>query len=105
MSIVNLPLEEKMNLAYSSSDVQTLESLARDASVSVRRLTAKNHNATPAILEMLSYDPVQNVSYVACKNPKSMVQREFGEILHPCVVCTNDERTLHCTNCKQLKSF
>lgn len=102
MSILNLPLDEKMNLAYSSNDHEVLYALSRDVSSKVRRLLAKNRNITNNILQSLAFDPVMNVSYMAIANPNCSFSREFEADLHPCVLCTKDERNMNCHTCNEI---
>lgn len=102
MSINELSIQEKMDLAYSSNDNNLLDELSKDVSVKVRRLLAKNKNATSNILNTLAQDPVMNVSYMAVLNPNCSFSREFEEEIHPCVECTKDERTMNCLGCMKL---
>lgn len=104
LHINNMSVEEKMELAYRSKDSNILSKLANDTNAGVRRIVAKSHCATKEILDALALDPVMNVSFMAYQNPLSNIQREFSDIDHPCVVCTNDERVDQCLNCKSLKN-
>lgn len=104
LDIAKMSEVEKMDLAYSSSDLSVLSKLADDTNSSVRRIVAKSKSATKEIIDRLTHDPVMNVSFIAYQNPISSVQREFSDVNHPCVVCTNDERVNECLNCKSLKN-
>lgn len=104
LDITQMSVKEKMELAYNSNDSIVLSKLAKDTNSGVRRIVAKSNCATKEIIETLALDPVMNVSFMAYQNPLSNIKREFSDIDHPCVVCTNDERVDHCLNCKSLKN-
>lgn len=101
----NMPLNEKLELAFKSSDSFVLESLAKDSSSHVRRLVAKSKNVSKKTLNSLASDPVLNVSFIASNNPLCDKKRDFKEVDHPCVTCTKDERFIECLNCSLLNEF
>ena len=94
-----MSVNEKMELAYKSSDTVVLSQLAKDPNALIRRLVAKSKNISKKTINSLAKDPVLNVSFIASNNPKCDIKREFGNVDHPCVTCSKDERFLECLNC------
>lgn len=101
----NMSLNEKLELAFKSSDDNVLESLAKDSCADVRRVVAKSKNISKEVINSLAADPVLNVSFVASSNPICDMKRDFKEVDHPCVMCTKDERFLECLNCSLLNEY
>ena len=98
-------IEEALHLAINSSDESVLHKLKRNVNTVVRRALAANIHTPKEILDMLAYDPVLNVSYMAAQNPKCSVSREFGDITHPCIKCSEHMGSSNCSNCTALKEF
>lgn len=91
-------LNELLQLAF-GSDVEVLEELAKSRYVNVRRAVAKNSRISTDIANLLVKDPVLNVCYMASKNPKCSLKRDFSHINDKCVLCTKDERFMNCSGC------
>lgn len=88
--------------------MSVLDELKDSVDSLVRRAVARNKYATSKILKYLSDDPVLNVSYIAAKNSKSFGNIDrFTNILHPCVLCEKDERSMlvECNNCLTLSQY
>jgi len=96
---------ELLETAKTSTCSKTLHNLAQSSSSSVRRAVARNLHTLSDTLDTLANDPVLNVSFMATKNPRCLVKREFLDISNPCIYCEKDERELVCTNCPTLKEF
>jgi hypothetical protein len=94
-----------IDLAINSSDTSVLEQLSKSNNIKVRRAVARNRYTSASVLERLLFDPVLNVSYMASLNSNNILQREFDEITHPCVLCTKDESSLNCSSCKNLSRY
>lgn len=104
MNISTLGIEDLIDLALRTKDVKEMVYLQRNPSMNVRRALARNINIADEVLKKLAYDPVQNVAYMATKNPKSKIKRDFPEA-RVCVTCQKDERNLNCVNCPQLLEY
>lgn len=99
-------LNEKLDRAINSSNLQELKTLVAENTMIIRRALAKNINISADIANALAFDPVLNVSYAAVNNPRCTVKRVFEECnLVSCVVCDKDERQLDCVNCESKKTF
>lgn len=98
-------LQEKLNLAKTTSSNEILNELKSSLDMNIRRAVARNINSSPSILEKLAMDPVENVSYMAVQNPNCPITREFYNTDNPCITCEEDERTMNCVNCNKLCSF
>lgn len=97
-----------LDLARTTIDVSILDKLKNSVNYLVRRAVARNKHASNEILNYLSDDPVLNVSYIAAKNSKSFGNIDrFANILHPCVLCEKDERSMlvECNNCPTLSQY
>ena len=106
MSINEMSLNEKLERAKSSSNLDELKKLVSETSMIVRRAIARNTNISSDIANSLAFDPVLNVSYMAVKNPKCTITRSFEEKnLINCVTCEKDERHIDCVNCESKKKF
>jgi len=101
---MNTP-NQLLETAKTSTCSETLQELAQSSHSIVRRAVARNINTLSDTLETLAHDPVLNVSFMATKNPKCLVQREFLDISNPCVLCEKDERAMVCVNCPTLKEY
>ncbi len=89
-------------LAKTSSDESTLKTLSKSYFSTVRKCVAKNDNTPTSILNMLSRDSAQNVSFFANANPNCTNKREIFST-HPCIVCDIDETQYHvvCGRCEK----
>lgn len=93
--------EEQLEIAKTTSCSKELKNLHLSQYMNVRRAVARNRNICNYVANNLAYDPVLNVSYMAIKNPKSTVKRNFDEkIITFCVMCEKDERHLDCVECE-----
>lgn len=94
--------EEQLELAKNSNCEKELGHLHISQYMNVRRVVARNPNITSEIADKLSLDPVLNVSYMALKNTKSTLIRDFSHLtLSPCVLCEIDERYIDCEHCDE----
>ena len=93
--------EEQLEIANSSRCPDVLKNLHDSKYMNVRRAVARNHNICTQVANRLSIDPVLNVSYMALKNPKSTIQRDFCTTnITDCVMCEKDERKIDCVVCE-----
>lgn len=99
MNIHSLSLEEKIELALNTTEKLILEMLSLSPSMLVRRAVLRNSYITSDIVDILTYDSVENVSYLASTHTKCTKKRDFEENLSKCVTCTIDERDISCTTC------
>ena len=104
MNIRTLGVEDLIELALRTKDVKEMSYLQRNPSMNVRRALARNINIADEVLKKLAYDPVQNVAYMATKNPKSRIKRDFPNA-RACVTCQKDESGLNCTGCPELLEY
>lgn len=104
MNTKTMPKEELLNIAKSTDCLNVLNKLTQSVDATIRRAVARNRNSSPAILEKLAYDSVENVSYMAVKNPNCSISRNFS-ISNPCVICEKDERTMNCVKCETLEEY
>lgn len=89
-----------LEIAKTSNCPVELGKLYDCESMNVRRAVARNINITTEIADKLVLDPVLNVSYMASKNPKATLKREFDkDTLNYCVLCEEDERYMDCSKC------
>ena len=96
--------EEQLDLAVKSNCEKILYSLHDSQYMNVRRAVARNINISNMTANILSKDPVLNVSYMAIKNPKCTNTRDLSNIHIPeCVMCEHDERSLDCRACENKK--
>lgn len=101
MSKLELTLNEKLDRAINSTNIKELKELINENAMIVRRAIARNLHISSDIADALAYDPVLNVSYMAVKNPRCTVKRNFENVsLVNCVICEKDERQLDCINCE-----
>lgn len=100
MNLSQYGVNELINIAKSTSDVDEIYFLAKSPFMLVRRCIAKNNRTPQEIINKLSTDPVLNVSYIATLNPICSVKRVFEDI--PCCVsCEESELDLDCINCQK----
>ncbi|WP_072679378.1 hypothetical protein [Arcobacter sp. LA11] len=98
--------EEQLDYAKNSVCEKELWDLHKSSYMNVRRAVARNTNITQRIANNLSVDPVLNVSYMALKNSKSTILRDFSHLsLSPCILCEKDERYLDCNSCPEKRKF
>ena len=88
-------LRSTIESALTTSCLKEIAQFVKSPYMLVRRAIAKNSNTPAEFINRLSMDPVLNVSYVANKNPKSSVSRQFDRV-PPCVSCENKESELSC---------
>lgn len=101
MSVLEMTLNEKLDRAINSTDINELKELVHEKAMIIRRAIARNLHVSSDIVNALAYDPVLNVSYMAINNPRCTVKRSFDvSSLVNCVVCEKDERKLDCINCE-----
>ncbi len=106
MDISNKSKEEQLDIAKNSRCEKELWSLHKSTYMNVRRAVARNSNITNKIANILAEDPVLNVSYMALKNIKSTISRDFSYLkLTPCVTCEKDERYIECEQCDIKRVF
>lgn len=94
--------KEKIVLANTTSSLDVLKGLMNDSNARVRRAVARNLNSSKEILNVLVFDPVMNVSFMAHSNSNCTIQREFGDNKHPCVTCLDNEAHMDCNSCKKI---
>lgn len=104
MSVFGKTVDEYIDIAKSTTNLNEMLFLQKHPSMNVRRSLARNVNISDEVLNNLLYDAVENVSYMASKHPKIKLEREFGK-LRPCVSCTKEEKGLNCLNCPELTSY
>ena len=98
--------EEQLDYAKNSECKKELWDLHSSMYMNVRRAVARNSNITQKIANNLSVDPVLNVSYMALKNSKCSVSRDFSHMsLSACILCEKDERYLDCNACPEKRKF
>jgi len=96
-----ITLNEKLDIAKTSENLDELKTLVDCESMLVRRAIARNKNIDEEIANLLAFDPVLNVSYMASNNPNCTQKRDFSNYsLVGCVVCDKDERELNCVECQ-----
>lgn len=96
--------KEQLEIATTSNELSVLEQLRKSPYMNVRRAVARNKNISSTIADVLAYDPVLNVSFMALKNPKSTVNRDLcDDCFSICVLCEKDERYLECKDCEKRK--
>jgi hypothetical protein len=98
-------LKDKITLALSSKDVNTLTNLAKDLSYRVRRAVARNDHTPSSILGILAFDPVANVSFKAVEHKNCEIKRSFNDYNHPCICCNLNEANMDCNACKKINEF
>jgi hypothetical protein len=98
-------IDEELQLAISSSDITVLDKLKRSVNTVVRRALTTNIHTPKEILNILAYDPVLNVSYMATQNPNCSIKRDFNNISHPCIKCSEHIGSNSCNNCSALLEF
>ena len=104
MGYLEKSINELIDLAKSTTNLNEMLFLQKNPSMNVRRALAKNMNLYDEVLNNLLYDPVENVSYIASKHPKAREKRDFDNP-RACVTCLKDEKNLNCVNCPELKSY
>jgi len=93
---------ELLEIAKSSTCPIELEELHNSSSMNVRRAVARNINVSTETANKLVNDPVLNVSFMAYKNPKASIKKDFDEnSLNYCVLCEEDERYMNCFECPE----
>ncbi|AXH08429.1 hypothetical protein CP960_11030 [Malaciobacter halophilus] len=106
MRVSSMNLKQKLDIAKTSKKIEELETLVESESMLVRRAIARNENINEKIANQLAFDPVLNVSYMACKNSNCTQKRDFSSYsLIGCVVCKKDEREIDCQTCKNKKVY
>lgn len=104
MNLKDLNIDDLIDMALNTTCINEMLLLQKSHSMNVRRALARNINIDEEVLEMLTNDPVQNVSYIAVKHPKNVNKREFEEP-RPCVACEKDEKGLYCVSCPNLTQY
>ena len=104
MNLSTKTIDELIELALRTTNLSEMLFLQRNPSMNVRRALARNRNLDNRVLKMLTYDPVQNVSYMASQHPKNPYKRNFDET-RPCVTCEKDEKGLFCESCPNLTKY
>jgi hypothetical protein len=102
MILDSLSLSEKIELAIVSTEQTLIELLLLSPEMLVRRAMLRNNNITTDIVNLLTYDVTENVSYMASKHMKCTLQRTFDLPVSMCVQCKVDERKLSCDKCPYL---
>jgi len=98
--------EEQLDIAKNTTCEKELWDLHSSMYMNVRRAVARNNNITQKIANNLSIDPVLNVSYMALKNNKSTISRDFSYLnLSACILCEKDERYIDCNSCPEKRKF
>ena len=93
-------IKEQLSIAKETNCENILYGLHDSQYMNVRRAVARNSNITTTIANILSVDPVLNVSYMASLNPKCTNTRDFSYMnISDCIICEKDERYLDCTSC------
>jgi hypothetical protein len=97
-------INELIDIALKTKNLAEISVLSKHPSLNVRRSLAKNINLSQDTLNYLINDPVQNVSYIAFKNPNnSNFEKFFESELRPCITCEKNEKELFCQNCDLVK--
>ena len=96
---------EDLNLAKTTNSAELLHRLKDSFNSNVRRAVARNKSTSQETLEVLAFDPVENVSFMAVANPKCTINREFPTAVNPCIFCEKDEREINCLQCDTLSNF
>ena len=97
-------IQKLVDEAATTRDAFRQDILSNSSLSVVRKALASNKNISREIANALSYDPTENVSYIACKNPKSTVFRhkdvsDLGSKCIPCLKVIKDvERCKTCCN-------
>ncbi len=96
--------KEQLNIAKETNCEKELSHLSDSPYMNVRRAVARNNSISTYIANVLSTDPVLNVSYVASNHPKCTNKRDFSDThIVDCVLCEKDERFLDCVECENKK--
>ncbi len=98
-------IEEQLSLASSSTDIKVLNELLEHRTAGVRRAVARNRSTPNNLLNILAYDPVLNVSYMAMQHPNCTVKRDFSDTSHPCVACDINIGNSRCHSCDQINNI
>lgn len=97
-------INELIDIALKTNSLVEISVLSKHPSLNVRRTLAKNPNLSQDTINYLINDPVQNVSYIAFKNPNNNNFEKFFESeLRPCITCEENEKDLFCQNCDHIK--
>ena len=99
MNLKKLSIDEKLELAITTSDRLVLNELILSPNMIIRRAVLRNRNVTADIVNLLTFDAVENVSYIASNHRMCTEKRNFDSSVSKCVICTDDERTMSCENC------
>lgn len=103
MAYNNMMVNEMVEKAIGTRDLSDMVDMVKSPYMLVRRALAKNIHTPQNLINILSMDPVLNVSFPASTNPKSTIIRNFDEEkLPPCVTCKIAENKLLCrSGCKR----
>lgn len=104
MNISTQSIDDLISLALQTTNLDEMLFLQKNPSMNVRRALARNRNLYDEVLNLLAYDPVENVSYMASQHPKILNKREFEDV-RPCVNCEKDEKGLYCLECPKLTEY
>lgn len=93
---------ELIKLAKNSNDETILKFLAKSIYTTVRRCVAKNLYTSKRVINALSRDSAQNVSYCANENPNCTTKREI-KATNPCTLCKVNEEDYSkiCSSCRK----
>lgn len=105
MGQTTLDMNEKLELAISTQDIDILYELMKEPWMLVRRAVARNKFTPVDILNLLAYDKVANVSYQAVNNPNCSVHRTISDEEHPCVCCNLRGDRMNCGTCRKLNNY
>ena len=99
MNLQKLSIDEKLELAITTSERLILNALVLSPNMIVRRAVLRNKNITTDMVNLLTFDAVENVSYMASNHRMCTAKRSFDPAVSKCVLCADDERTMSCENC------
>lgn len=97
-------IDELLRIALKTTSIDEMLFLTKNPSMVVRRALARNNNIDQVVINRLLNDPVENVSYIAYKNPNNKnFDKIFDQNKRPCVVCEKGEYGLLCQSCDLVK--
>jgi len=99
MDLTKLSLNEKLDLAMTTAETLLLNMLLLSPDMLIRRALLRNKNITGEMVNLLAFDAVENVSYIANKHSKCTEKRDFYPSVSKCVKCSIDERKISCDTC------
>jgi hypothetical protein len=99
MSLAQLPVEKKLEMAIATTEKTVLEQLLFSPEMLVRRALLRNINITSTLVNKLARDVTENVSFIASQHSKCTIVRKFKTPVSKCVKCKVDERHLSCEKC------